>query len=362
MEKSTSIKPILGKRYQLQKSIGTGGMAVVYLARDLMLERQVAIKLLRQRFSRDAAFREKFHYEAQTAANLTHQNIVTVYDFGLDKNRLYIVMEYVPGTDLKTMMKERQRFPVKEAINLISQACFGIGYAHRAGLVHCDVKPHNMLVTPAQRLKVTDFGISRVMASIQPDEQHDVVWGSPLYFSPEQAAGEAPSPASDVYSLGVILYEILTGQAPFYSDDPVELAYMHREINPPRPSHINQNITIPLEQIILKVLSKKPSTRYRSADQLGRVLENLDSQVQKPPENNPMPRQPAFVPPARVQAPPPQERLQENNYPPTPAKDEQELLDFDWITIGLGLLAAVTVLGLIPFWMVVYLTLQQSGG
>ena len=168
-DSTPEIKPILGNRYRLESALGTGGMAVVYKAHDTTLERQVAIKLLRQRFSRDPAFRDRFHQEAKAAANLSHSNVVTVYDFGLDDNRLYIVMEYVPGTNLKDMIKERGNFSIDDTMNLLSQACFGIGYAHRSGLVHCDVKPHNMLVTPSNRVKVTDFGIARVMATILPD-------------------------------------------------------------------------------------------------------------------------------------------------------------------------------------------------
>src|SRR5512133_664080 len=210
MEQSSQTTPLLNNRYQLLHTLGTGGMAVVYRAYDRMLERPVAIKILRQDFSSDEAFRERFRQEARAAANLSHPNIVMVHDFGFDSGRLFIVMEYVPGTDLKTMVKQRGRFTLEDAIHLLVQACDGIGYAHRAGLVHCDVKPHNMLVSPDQRLKVTDFGIARAIASIHPDEQSDVIWGSPLYFSPEQAAGQAPSPASDVYSLGVVMYELMT--------------------------------------------------------------------------------------------------------------------------------------------------------
>jgi serine/threonine-protein kinase len=155
---------------------------------------------------------------------------------------------------------------------LISQACTGIGYAHRAGLVHCDIKPQNMLVTPDDRLKVVDFGIARLMATISPDEQSDVVWGSPQYFSPEQAAGMAPSPASDVYSLGVVLYEMLTGRLPFVASTADELARLHRDSLPPSPRRYNPSISISLEQVLLKVLAKEPASRYRTADQLGRVL------------------------------------------------------------------------------------------
>src|SRR5450759_625518 len=229
----------LANRYQLQQTLGSGGMSVVYKAWDLRLERPVAIKVLRQDFSFDPSLSENFRLEAKAAANLSHPNIVTVYDFGLDDGKLYIVMEYIPGTDLKTVIKHRGRFTIDEAIPLIVQACAGIGYAHRAGLVHCDVKPHNMLVTPDQRLKVTDFGIARALATISEDEQNEIVWGSPQYFSPEQAAGTAPSPASDVYSIGVILYEMLTGRLPFIANDVLELARMHREARSTPPHRLN---------------------------------------------------------------------------------------------------------------------------
>ena len=327
-------------------------MAVVYQAEDTMLERQVAIKLLRQRFSRDPAFRDRFHQEAKAAANLSHPNVVTVYDFGLDDNRLYIVMEYVPGTNLKDMINERGQFSIKDTIHLMSQACFGIGYAHRSGLVHCDVKPHNMLVTPGNRVKVTDFGIARVMATILPDEHHDIIWGSPLYFAPEQAAGEAPQPASDVYSLGIILYEMLTGELPFKSDDPVELIYLHRDTEPAPPRQLNPKIPPVLEQIILKVMSKKPAARYRTADQLGRVLQNLnritrDNQQEEfsSPPRPVLPRQSAAVVSAAPASTP----------EPIGNKD---ILDIDWITLSLGLLTAIAVSGLIPFWLFVWFSLK----
>ena len=266
---------VLNNRYQLEESSGTGGMAVVYRARDLMLERYVAIKILRESFTDDPDFRERFRQEARSAANLSHPNIVTVHDFGLDRNRLFIIMEYVPGTHLKNVLQRRGRLPVNEALSLIVQACAGVGYAHRAGLVHCDIKPHNFLITPDNRIKVTDFGIARALASIEPEEKSDIVWGSPQYFSPEQASGNAPSPASDVYSLGVILYEMITGRLPFEADSAAELSRLHREAPPPSPGQFNPDISPTLEQILLKVLSKEPSARYRTADQFGRVLINF---------------------------------------------------------------------------------------
>lgn len=317
--------------------MGKGGMAVVYKARDLMLERQVAIKVLREDYSRDPAFQERFRMEARAAANLAHPNIVTVHDFGLDKGQLFIVMELVPGTDLKTLLRKRGRFTPEEALPLMIQACAGIGYAHRAGLVHCDVKPQNFLVTPDMRLKVTDFGIARALASIRPEEQSDVVWGSPQYFAPEQAAGAPPSPASDVYSLGVVLYELLSGTLPFQGETASDLAQLHLEAEPPRLSELVPEIAPELEQIVLKVLSKEPAQRYRTADQMGRVLMNFGNSRAAPslaltPEAAP-PLKTAPLPAQKEEVPPP---------------------SLDWVSVGLGLLALIAVLGLVPFWVWVY--------
>jgi eukaryotic-like serine/threonine-protein kinase len=363
MDKSTPTTPLLNNRYQLLHTLGTGGMAVVYRAYDRMLERPVAIKILRQDFSGDEAFRERFRQEARSAANLSHPNIVMIHDFGFDTGRLFIVMEYVPGMDLKSVIKSRGKFKVNDAINLCAQACEGIGYAHRAGLVHCDVKPHNMLVTPDERLKVTDFGIARALASIQPDEQSDIVWGSPQYFSPEQAAGQAPSPASDVYSMGVILYEMLAGQLPFTASDPEELARLHREGRPVPPRRFNFEIPQALEQIILKILSKEPSQRYRSADQLGRVLRNFSQRpepfAQTVVSSANMTR-PAASQPAQT-APIPQ-RPQPVSHPAVSSQEpEDTTLSFDWATILLGLLAMLAVGGLIPFWLYIYFTFNPPG-
>src|SRR6185503_15920694 len=269
---------LLNNRYQLLERLGAGGMSDVFRARDLMLERSVAIKVLHEDYSNDEAFQQRFRQEARAAANLSHPNIVTVHDFGLDHGQLFIVMEYIPGKDLKTILRQRGRYSVNEAIPLIVQACAGIGYAHRAGLVHCDIKPHNMIVTPDGRLKVTDFGIARALSTIMPDERADVVWGSPQYFSPEQAVGEAPSPASDVYSLGVVLYEVLTGALPFTAPTSEELALLHLKADPIPPREYVPDIPTALEEIVLKVLSKEPSARYRTADQLGRVLLRFGTQ------------------------------------------------------------------------------------
>ncbi len=381
---------LLNDRYQLLERQGDGGMATVYRARDKMLERDVAIKLLRDDYSDNDEFRERFRQEARAAANLSHPNIVTVHDFGYDVGKLFIVMEYIPGSDMKTLIRRRGRVSVRDTIHLMTQACAGIGYAHRAGLVHCDVKPHNMLVTHDKRLKVTDFGIARALSSIKHDEYSDVVWGSPQYFSPEQATGAAPSPASDVYSLGIILYELLTGTLPFLAKTPEELARLHLTQIPVPLSEYVPGISPALEQIVAKVLAKEPARRYRTADQLGRVLENFGmreadpssqavsvpisrpiSQVlQSPPPQSYIPapepasayQQPPVVertptpPPVPTQnyAPPTQQYSQGYTPTPPPTPVQHEPVNIDWGSVGLGLLALLMAGGLIPFWMWVY--------
>jgi len=349
---------LLNKRYQLEERLGSGGMAIVFKARDLMLERTVAIKILRKDYSHDPAFRERFRQEAKAAANLTHPNIVTVHDFGIDEGRIFIVMEFVPGATLKELIEKRGRYSINSGISLMVQACAGIGYAHRAGLVHCDVKPQNMLVTPDRRLKVTDFGIARALASIRPEEQTTIVWGSPQYFSPEQASGKSPSPASDVYSLGVVLYELLLGQLPFMADSGNALARMHRESVPRSPRDIRPTLSENLNRIILKVLSKEPSSRYRTADQLGRVLITFSNQkeqapprVATPPQALPQPRPTQYRP-----RPTPASSLHRSKRTATPRKD---ILDIDWVTAFFGLISVVSVGGLVPFWLWIYFSVFQ---
>lgn len=363
------MEPILLKdRYRLEDRLGSGGMAVVYRARDMELERDVAIKVLRERYSSDADFRERFRQEARAAANMTHPNIVTVHDFGFDKGRLFIVMEHVPGDHLKNLLTRYGKFGVDETVSLMVQACAGVGYAHRAGLIHCDIKPHNILITPDRRLKVTDFGIARALATIHPEEKADVVWGSPQYFAPEQASGLAPSPASDVYSLGVVMFEMLTGQLPFSAASADELARMHRDEPPPSPRELNYEVPIALEQILIKVLSKEPSARYRTADQLGRVLVTYtNAPLNEPlqpvsPVQQPAPR--TAYPGARPAAPASQPAQPYNPAPAAPpalqydSREVNDPLDVDWITILLALLALVAVGGLVPFYLWVYFQFQ----
>ena len=376
---------LLNDRYQIEGRIGSGGMAEVYRARDLMLERTVAIKLLKEDFSAEPSFRERFRQEAKAAANLSHPNIVTIHDFGFNDQQIFIVMEYVPGTDLKTILERRGSLSVEETLPLVIQACAGVGYAHRAGLVHCDVKPQNMIVTPDQRLKVTDFGIARALASIHPQEVNHVVWGSPQYFSPEQAAGLPPTPASDVYGLGVVLYEMLTGRLPFIGNSAAELSHLHRTAQPTPPAQINPLIPLVLEQACLKVLSKEPSSRYRTADQFGRVLISLSrtikpstapvvattqksslEEISLPPAQSyrgplqTQPHPPVYSPPTKQATPPPsipKTTSSKANQPVAP----QNTLDIDWRTWGLVILAVITLGGLIPFWVWIYLLYNPPG-
>ena len=331
---------ILADRYQLLRPIGQGGMAEVFQARDLNLQRQVAIKLLKRDYITEEAFKNRFLQEARAAANLLHPNIVTVYDFGQAQDQYFIVMEYVQGTDLKTLLNRRGRLPAEEAVDFMIQICSGVGYAHRAGLVHCDLKPHNMLVTSDNRVKITDFGIARALAAIQPDEHHDIVWGSPLYFSPEQAAGRPPSPASDVYSLGVVFYEMVCGKQPFYSEDPETLIKLHQTQQPTPPRVLNPHLPTALEQIIFKILSKEPAARYRTADQLGLVLETFQKE------------QGNFDFEASQAA--------QEGQPLAPASEYASTMPFagvgtpaglDWLAVTLGLLAFLAIGGLVPLWL-----------
>lgn len=324
--------PPLAGRYQLSGELGAGGMAHVYQALDLQLQRPVAIKVLREDLIGDPGFRARFLQEARAAANLAHPNIVTVYDSGIDNNRFFFVMERVAGTDLKTMLRSRGHLPVDEAVRIMVQVASAVGYAHRAGLIHCDLKPQNILVASDGRAKITDFGIARALSTIDPGETSEYVWGSPQYFAPEQAAGGPPSPASDVYALGVVLYEMVTGELPFRAAHAEQLAELHVKATPVPPSRVTPGIPPALEQIILKVLAKEPAARYRTADQLARVLSTFV------PSPGPEPTLPPS--PGALVADP-------GTFTSTKPRPES----VDWMAVVLGLIAFVAVGGLVPLWL-----------
>ena len=370
---------LLNQRYKLLGQLGQGGMAVVYKAQDLSLGRLVAIKMLRQSLIHDEDFLARFQQEARAAANLAHPNIVTVHDFGNHEERYYIVMEYIEGKDLKTLIKESGPFAIERALDIIIQMCAGLGYAHRAGLIHCDVKPQNVLVTADGRVKITDFGIARALATLRPGETTDVVWGSPQYYSPEQAAGEHPTPASDVYSIGVVMYEMLAGRLPFVASNQQALTLMHLRDEPPRLALFNPAVPETLELIVHKVLAKEPAARYRTADQLGRILiayrqqgdawtgAQFSAGVPTPllpgaPAGLPAaPAAPAYVPatvnPAEWHAAPTRRKIAETTVPSAHAEEvapeAEEESGLDWIAVGLGFAAFIAVAGLIPLWLLV---------
>lgn len=354
---------VLNQRYQLESLLGTGGMATVYRARDLYLQRTVAVKILREPYASDPAFRQRFLDEARAAAKLDHPNVVRIYDVGVDGRRPFIVLELVEGEDLRALIDRMRPVPLPLALNLAQQICAGVGHAHRAGLVHCDLKPQNILITRAGQVKVADFGIARAVqsgtaAELQPRETY--VWGSPHYIAPERVNGQAPVPASDVYSIGVILYEMLTGVPPFHADDVEVLLRKHVDEAPLPPSSINPRIPPQLDGLVLHALAKDPAARYRYADQFGAVLTEYQRQSLAQTQAQPvMAARPATAPvpaAAPLTTPPQAAPVAEVYGSPAvgPAPDDQESAGgTDWGLIALGLLAFVLILGLIPLWKTV---------
>jgi predicted Ser/Thr protein kinase len=345
---------LLNNRYHLLATIASGGMAVVYKAQDRLLNRVVAVKVLRPEYAQDPTFLDSFRQEAQAAANLTHPNIVTIYDVGQDGPSHYIVMEYVEGRDLKTIIREEAPFSIGRALGIASDVCAGVGFAHRAGIVHCDIKPQNVLISPDGRVKVTDFGIARAFSQIVPREV-ETVWGTPHYFAPEQAAGEPTTPASDVYSIGIMLFEMLTGRLPFEAPDHATLAMMHMRDEPPPLHQLNPQVPLQLEQIVRKVLSKEPSARYRSADHLGRILSGYRQGASQATGFQPVTVQPAPPPVTAGRAVPPAVSRRAR------ARPQEESTGTDWQLWFVGAVAALAVLGLIPLWAVVYRTYADLG-
>ena len=251
-------------RYLVLSRLGTGGMAAVYLAEDQELGRRIAIKILDDRHANDAGFLERFRREAQNAASLSHPNIVAIYDRGEAEGSSYIAMEYLDGPTLKELIVRQGPLPIPVAVDYVRQILAAVGFAHRNGIVHRDIKPHNVLVGDDGRCKVTDFGIARSGAS-EMTEVGSIV-GTAQYLSPEQARGGPISPASDLYSVGVVLYELLTGTVPFAGEQPLEIAMKHLSGVPAAPSTHRRGIPHELDVIVLRALAKSPTDRYRSAE------------------------------------------------------------------------------------------------
>jgi serine/threonine-protein kinase len=258
---------VFGNRYELVREIARGGMAEVYLARDLKLNRVVAIKVLSAELSRDPTFVERFRLEAQAAANLNHPNIVAVYDWGQEQTTSFIVMEHIEGRTLRDLIHADGTIPPAQIADIGAEIAAALSFAHQAGVVHRDVKPGNVLITPSGQVKVTDFGIARANGSGDGLTRTGAVMGTATYFSPEQAQGLPVDGRADVYSLGIVLYEMATGAPPFTGDNPVTVAYQHvREPIPPMAARAA--VPPELARIILTCLEKDPLARYQSADDL----------------------------------------------------------------------------------------------
>jgi beta-lactam-binding protein with PASTA domain/tRNA A-37 threonylcarbamoyl transferase component Bud32 len=269
----TLLNTLFDGRYRIVRKLGTGGMANVYLAEDEVLGRRVAIKILNDRHAGDDQFVERFRREAKNAASLSHPNIVSIYDRGEAEGTYYIAMEYLDGRSLKELIVARGPAPIHLAVEYARQILAAIRFAHRHGIVHRDFKPHNVLVDAEGRLKVTDFGIARAGAS-QMTEAGSII-GTAQYLSPEQAKGAPVDQTSDLYSVGVVLYELLTGVVPFSGETPVEIAMKHLSTIPPPPSAKRKDVPRDLDLVVMRALAKDPAERYQSAEEMDADLRRI---------------------------------------------------------------------------------------
>ena len=267
------IGTILSGRYEIIEVIGSGGMAIVYRAKDNLLDRFVAVKMLREDLQDDKDFVERFKAEARSAASLNHPNVVSVFDVGTDGDREYFVMEYIEGITLKEIIDERQ-LGWKTACSYGVQIAGAIEHAHKKNIVHRDIKPHNIMITKDKVVKVTDFGIARAVTSSTIVRAGNVI-GSVHYFSPEQASGGAVDFKSDIYSMGVVLYEMLTGKVPFEAENPVAIAKMHVDDQPQPPMELNPEIPEAVNDIVLKAMAKQPSKRYQKSEDFAADLKKV---------------------------------------------------------------------------------------
>ncbi len=266
-----------GGRYRIEEKIGVGGMAEVYKAFDTTLDRTVAVKVLHPQFAAEEDFVARFRREAQAAANLSQPNIVNIYDWGGENGSYYIVMEYLVGRNLKQIIADQGPLAPNLAADIARQVAAALQFAHKNGIVHRDIKPHNIVITDDGEVKVTDFGIARSSASNVT--QTGAILGTAQYISPEQAKGEEVGAATDIYSLGIVLYEMLTGRVPFDGDSPVAVALKQVQEEPVSPRELNPNVPAELEAVTAKAMAKRPADRYRSAtelrDDLGRAAQGL---------------------------------------------------------------------------------------
>ena len=272
---------IIGNRYEIIEKVGSGGMATVYKARDTILNRYVAVKVLRDEFTTDEEFIKRFNTEAQSAARLTHPNIVSVFDVGQEYNIYYIVMELIQGKTLKQIISEEGALPWKWTVNIAIQICSALEMAHKNGIVHRDIKPHNIIITEDGIAKVTDFGIAKAVSNSTITAFGTTI-GSVHYFSPEHARGGYTDAKSDLYSLGVVMYEMITGKVPFDADTPVSVALKHMQEEPIEPIQLNSRVPVAVNQIILKAMKKDTSMRYGSATEM---MKDLSMALKNPTGN-----------------------------------------------------------------------------
>jgi len=323
---------VVDGRYRVLHRLGSGGMADVYLAQDALLGRQVALKLLHHRFAEDQEFVERFRREASSAAGLSHPNVVSVYDRGEWDGTYYIAMEYLPGRSLKAVVREHGPLAPSDAIDIAIQILLALRFAHRRGIIHRDIKPHNVILDEEGRAKVTDFGIARAGASDMT--MTGSIMGTAQYLSPEQAQGHAVTEASDLYAVGVVLYELLTGGVPFEGESAVTIALKQVSVQPVPPSQRNPQVSPALDAVVMRALAKDPAARFAGADELIAALQQARIGVA------PAPLPPGVGPPATATA---------LAVPPPPGEDATGRRRW-WIAAGLAALAlaAVALLLLLP--------------
>jgi predicted Ser/Thr protein kinase len=343
---------VFNDRYQLVRKIGEGGLAEVFQAQDMSLGRMVAVKVLREQFTRDPAFLVNFHREAQSAARLNNTYIVAVYDYGQYQNRPYIVMEWISGSDLRSRLNDVKKLPVTQAVEYTIQICSAVGNAHRAGLVHGDLKPGNIMLTHAGQVKVTDFGLARALGESAMDDD-EVVWGTPAYFAPEQASGDMMLPATDVYAIGIIIYEMLTGRLPFVGVDDQDVARKQLYEAHIPVDQIDSAIPEPLARIIDAAMAKSPNERFLTADHLREAL-MMFKQGELTLTNQHAPISAVVGSPLGAGQPrpaPPQKQ----------AATQPGSGGVDWMLLSLGIVAIVAVLGLVPLFVAVFNAYAMPG-
>src|SRR3712207_3169656 len=268
-------KNLIDERYKLRALLGSGGMAHVYLAHDAVLDRDVALKMLKARYAENGELVERFRREARSAASLSHPHIVPVFDWGeTGDGTYYIAMEYLPGGTLRDRIKSEGTRSPRTAVEVALQIAEALRAAHERGVIHRDIKPRNILVTDSGHVKVADFGIARAAEATTTSHLGDIL-GTAKYMSPEQAMGEPVGPASDLYSLGVVLYEMLTGRVPFEVETPADLPLKHAEEPPPRPREVNPEVPESMDALVMRLLAKDPDNRYGSTAEVIEALRRV---------------------------------------------------------------------------------------